>query len=68
MVDGLHILVRNRTMKLLAIALSGRGRDGGEKVGGSLTNVQCKPNCNCHNEPPLYNYILMKKRCLSEAI
>jgi hypothetical protein len=48
--------------KPLAIALSaaGRGlrrRDGG----GDLTNVQCKPIWNCHNESPLYNkYILIK--------
>jgi hypothetical protein len=48
--------------KSLAIAVSGagkglRGRDGG----GNLTNVQCKPIWNCHNESPLYNeYILIK--------
>jgi hypothetical protein len=40
MVDGLHILIQNRAMKLLIIALSGAwrgssGRDGGD----DLTNV-----------------------------
>jgi hypothetical protein len=35
MVDGLHIHIRNRTMKPLAIALSGvgRGLQGEEMVG-----------------------------------
>jgi hypothetical protein len=34
MVDGLHILVPNRTMKPLAIALNGAGGgQGGEMVG-----------------------------------
>jgi hypothetical protein len=33
------------------------GADGG----GDLTNVQCKPIQNCHNESSLYNeYILIK--------
>jgi hypothetical protein len=63
MVDGLHVLIRNKTMKLLAIALSGvwrklRGRDSK----GDLPNVQYKPIWNCHNESPLLNeYILSKK-------
>jgi hypothetical protein len=53
-VDGLHILIRNRTMKLLAITLSrmkkrSRGRDGGH----NLTNVQYKSIQNCHNNPPI---------------
>jgi hypothetical protein len=44
MVDRIHILIRNRTKKPLAIALSGaesgvRERDSG----GDLTNVQYKP-------------------------
>jgi hypothetical protein len=49
-------------MKPLAIALSGTGgsRRGGDD-GVSLTNEQCKPIQNCHNESPLYNeYILIK--------
>jgi hypothetical protein len=34
-----------------------RGKDGG----GDLTNVQCKPIWNHHNESSLYNkYILIK--------
>jgi hypothetical protein len=53
MVDGHHIPIRNKTMKLLATAESGverewRGRDGE----GDLTNVQCKPTWNCPNESP----------------
>jgi hypothetical protein len=36
-----------------------RGRDGG----GDLTNVQCEPMWNCHNEFPLHNkYIWIKKK------
>jgi hypothetical protein len=51
MADGLHIPIWNRTMKPLAIALSGvgsglRGRDDE----GSVTNVQYKSNQNCHYE------------------
>jgi hypothetical protein len=35
MVDGLHILIWNRTMRLLTVALSGMDRGtGGERVGG----------------------------------
>jgi hypothetical protein len=38
-------------------AVASRGEGGG----GDLTNVQCKPLHNCHNESPLYNeYILIK--------
>jgi hypothetical protein len=41
MVDGLHIILQNRTMKLLAIALSGVGKGkGGEMVGA------IEPMCN----------------------
>jgi hypothetical protein len=59
MVDGLHI---PRTKKPLAIALSGEGRGlRGRNDGGDLTNVQYKPNWNCHYESPPYNkYILIK--------
>jgi hypothetical protein len=40
MVDGLHIFIRNRTKKPLAIALSGTGRGLRERDGGGdLTNV-----------------------------
>jgi hypothetical protein len=37
---------------------------GREEVKGrELTNVQCKPILNCHNECPLYNeYILIKMK------
>jgi hypothetical protein len=53
MEDGLPILTGNRTMKPLAIALSEAGGSWGwEIVGGELTNVQCKPIQNCHNESP----------------
>jgi hypothetical protein len=39
-VDGLHILIQNRTMKLHAIALSGMGRGSRRRDGESnLTNV-----------------------------
>jgi hypothetical protein len=51
MVFGLHILTWNRAKKPHAVALSGAGkrlkkRDDGRKV----TNVQYKPNWNCHYE------------------
>jgi hypothetical protein len=54
MVNGLHIPILNRTIKPLAIVLSGggrvsRGRDGR----GDLTNVQYKPIWNCHSETPV---------------
>jgi hypothetical protein len=40
MVDGLHILIRKRTIKPLAIALSGAGRGlRGRDCGDDLTNV-----------------------------
>jgi hypothetical protein len=33
----------------------------GREDGGDLTNLQYKPNHNCHCESPLYNeYILVK--------
>jgi hypothetical protein len=41
MVDGLYIHTQNRTMKPLAIALSGVGRGlQGRDGGGDLTNVE----------------------------
>jgi hypothetical protein len=63
MVEGLHILMQNRTKKFLAIVLGGAGRElRGRESGSDLTNVQYKPIWNCHNECPLYNeYILIKK-------
>jgi hypothetical protein len=40
MVDGLHILIRNKTKKLLAIALSGTERElRGREDRGDQTNV-----------------------------
>jgi hypothetical protein len=54
MVDGLHILVWNRTKKHLAIALSGVGSASRERDNGDdLANVQHKPVWNCHNESSL---------------
>jgi hypothetical protein len=51
MVDGLHILIWNITKKPLAMALSGMGMGlRWREVGGELTNVQYKPNQNCHDE------------------
>jgi hypothetical protein len=47
--DGLHILLRNRTVEPLALSRIGRGQRGRDGV-GNLTNVQCKPIQNCHNE------------------
>jgi hypothetical protein len=48
-------------MKPLAIALSGGGGVKGRDGGGELTDVQCEPIRNCHNESPLYNeYILIQ--------
>jgi hypothetical protein len=51
MVGELHVSIWNRTKKPLAIALSGaerrlRGRDNG----CNITNVQHKPDWNCHCE------------------
>jgi hypothetical protein len=62
MVDGLQILIWNRTKKLLAIALSGAGEGlKGQEGRDDLTNVQYKPIWNFHNESSLYNkYILIK--------
>jgi hypothetical protein len=64
MVDGLHILFQNRAVKLLAIGLSGVGREFRKREdGGDLTNVQYKPICNCYNESHYHNeYILIKKK------
>jgi hypothetical protein len=43
-------------MESLAIAIGGAGKGlRGREGGGDLTNVQCKPNWNCHNESPLYD-------------
>jgi hypothetical protein len=51
MFDGLHTLTQNRTMKPLVIVLSGVGMGSRGRVGrGDVTNVQCKPIWNCHNE------------------
>jgi hypothetical protein len=64
MVDGFHMIIWNRTMKPVAIALSGlRGAWGVERDGGGdVINVQYKPVWNCHTESPLYNkYILIIK-------
>jgi hypothetical protein len=53
MVDRLHIPIRNTTNKPLAIALSGAGRGLiGRDDGGDVTNIQYKPNQNCHYESP----------------
>jgi hypothetical protein len=49
MVDGLHILIQNRTTKPLAIAPSGEGRGWRGRAGGEdLTSVQSKSIWNCH--------------------
>jgi hypothetical protein len=51
MVGGLHILIRNRKMKSLEVALSGTGRElRGRNGGGNLNNVQYKAIWNCHDE------------------
>jgi hypothetical protein len=47
-------------MKPLEIALSGAGMGLGESGGADLTDVQCKPVWNCHNESPSDKYILIK--------
>jgi hypothetical protein len=51
--NWLHIHIQNKTMKPLAIALSGAGRglQGGDGK-GDLTNVHCKAIRNCQNECP----------------
>jgi hypothetical protein len=39
----------------------GQGGGGGDRRWGTVTNVQYKPNQNCHYESLLYNeYILIK--------
>jgi hypothetical protein len=49
MVDGLHILTWNWTKKPLAIASSGAGRGlRGRNDGSDITQIQYKPNQNCH--------------------
>jgi hypothetical protein len=62
-VDGPHTLIRNRTKKPLAIALSGVGRAlMGRDIGGNVTNVQYKPNWNCRYESPCtMNIFLIEK-------
>jgi hypothetical protein len=55
MVDGLHIHTWNRTMKPLAIALSGAERmlwEGGDGR-GNLTSVQCKTIGIAAINPPI---------------
>jgi hypothetical protein len=52
----------NKTKKLLAIALSGVGRGlRGREDWGDVTNVQYKPNWNCHYESPLVKLIYPNK-------
>jgi hypothetical protein len=49
-------------MKPLIIPLSGVGRGLRARDGrDNLTNVQCKPIQNCHNEFPLYNECILIK-------
>jgi hypothetical protein len=38
------------------------GVEGGRKDGGDLTNVQYKPNWNCHYEFPQYNTCILIKK------
>jgi hypothetical protein len=57
MVDGLHILTRNRTKKPLATALRGVGRVEGERRWG-----QCKSIWNCPNDSPCTTNISYKKK------
>jgi hypothetical protein len=69
MVDGLHILILNRTHKHLAIVLSVAGRGLMERDdGGDLTHVQYEPNQNCHYESPLYNEYIQIKNLLLKKI
>jgi hypothetical protein len=59
-VDGLHILIQNKTMKPLAIVLNGEEEADVERWGNDPTNVHCKPIQNCHNQSSMYNeYILI---------
>jgi hypothetical protein len=64
MVDGLHLLIWNRTKKPTIIAFSGVRRGLRERDnGGDLTNVQWKTIRNGHYKSALNNeYILIKKR------
>jgi hypothetical protein len=49
MVHGIHIHIRNRDKKPLAIALSDWwGGRGGETIAGNVNNVQYMSNWNCH--------------------
>jgi hypothetical protein len=69
MVDGLCVFIWNRTMKPLANAVSGSGKDlRGEDGGSDLTNVQCKSVQNCHNESSctMNTFSLFLKRTLCQ--
>jgi hypothetical protein len=52
MIHGLHLYIQKRKMKPLTIPLTGTEGKCGESSGDDLTNVQCKPIQNCHNESP----------------
>jgi hypothetical protein len=62
MVDQLHIPLGNRTKKPLAITLNKAGREFRRRDSGeNVTNIQCKPNWNCHYEFLSYNEQLLIK-------
>jgi hypothetical protein len=42
----------SRLILMKYLSLAERGLWDGENGGGNLTNVQCKPIQNCHNESP----------------
>jgi hypothetical protein len=52
----------NKETSWNSFALSGAGRGLMDRDnGGDVTNIQYKPNWNCHYESPLYDeYILIK--------
>jgi hypothetical protein len=52
----------------LAIALSGaeRGLRLGETMRANVTNVQYKPNQNCHYDSSLYNTCFLIKKFLNK--
>jgi hypothetical protein len=61
MVDGLHIPIRNRRKKPLAIAFSGAGRALGGRDDGSDVTMYSITLIRIATMNPLYNeYILMK--------
>jgi hypothetical protein len=63
MVDGLHILIWNRTKKPLVIALIGAGRGvEGSNSGIDTTNVQYKSIWNCLNETTPVQRIYLNKK------